>query len=152
MGKVQATKVNEVASEKNKPAQKEESGIKDVNQQVEQTAPAGLRYDVKILSVHPEDTLRATASVNINDEFAIRGVRIMNGPKGHFVSMPSYKAGNGEYKDICFPCTTESRKEFNQAVLTAYEQALVQNQSQSSAQVQETPSGKEQDQSQAMSM
>ena len=87
---------------------------------------SSLHYDVKIQSIRPEGTLRATATVNINDAFAIRGVKLMEGSKGLFVSMPSYKAGNGEYKDICFPCTSESRKEFDKAVIGAYEQALSQ--------------------------
>jgi stage V sporulation protein G len=87
-----------------------------------------LKYDVKIQSIRPEGTMKATATVNINDAFAVRGVKLMEGSKGLFVSMPSYKAGNGEYKDICFPCTAESRKEFDKAVISAYEQALSQNQ------------------------
>jgi|SRR5665648_149416 len=91
---------------------------------------SGLHYDVKIQSIRPEGTLRATATININDAFAIRGVKLMEGSKGLFVSMPSYKAGNGEYKDICFPCTSEARKEFDKAVIGAYEQALTQGQNQ----------------------
>ncbi len=42
--------------------------------------------------------------------------------------MPSYKAGNGEYKDICFPVTKEFREQLHSAVLTAYQQAITQNQ------------------------
>ena len=91
---------------------------------------SSLHYDVKIQSSRPEGTLRATATGNINDAFAIRGVKLMEGSKGLFVSMPSYKAGNGEYKDICFPCTSESRKEFDKAVIGAYEQTLAQGQDQ----------------------
>lgn len=53
----------------------------------------------------------------------------MEGSKGLFVSMPSYKAGNGEYKDICFPCTKDSRLEFDEAVMSAYHQALSQGMS-----------------------
>lgn len=105
-----------------------------------------LRYDVKIHTIRPEGTLKATATVNINDTFAIRGIKLMEGSKGLFVSMPSYKAGNGEYKDICFPCTAEARKEFNQAVLNAYEQALTVNQK------QDAPAAKEQEQAQTMTM
>ena len=102
---------------------------------------SGLRYDVKIQSIRPEGTLRATATVNINNAFAIRGIKLMEGSKGLFVSMPSYKAGNGEYKDICFPCTSESRKEFDQAVLNAYEQTLTHGhaQEQKDEQKQEGP-------------
>ena len=107
---------------------------------------SSLHYDVKIQSIRPEGTLRATATVNINDAFAIRGIKLMEGSKGLFVSMPSFKAGNGEYKDICFPCTAESRKEFDQAVMGAYEQALTQNQK------QEPPAEKEQEQALTMTL
>ena len=110
------------------------------------TTSAAPKYDVKIHSIRPEGSCKATASVNIYGDFAVRGIKIMEGSKGLFISMPSYKAGNGEYKDICFPCTAESRKEFDQAVFGAYEQALTQSQK------QETPSEKEQDQSHTMTM
>ena len=109
-----------------------------------------LHYDVKIQSIRPEGTLRATATVNINDSFAIRGIKLMEGSKGLFVSMPSYKAGNGEYKDICFPCTAEARKEFDQAVIGAYEQALTQGQNQ--VQKPDTPMGSELENSHTMTM
>lgn len=87
-----------------------------------------MQYDVKINSIRPEGSLLATASVNLNGCFAIRGVKIMDSERGPFVSMPRYKAG-GEYKDICFPCTKEAHAEFTSAVLGAYEQALTQSQS-----------------------
>lgn len=92
------------------------------------------KYDVKIHSIHPEGTLRATASVNIYGDFAVRGVKVMEGTNGLFVSMPSYKAGNGEYKDICFPCTKEAKAEFDNAVISAYQQTLAQGQARANQQ------------------
>ena len=86
-----------------------------------------LHFDVRIKSIRPGDSIRGTASVNINGAFAVRGIKIIEGSSGLFVSMPSYKAGN-EYKDICFPITAECRKQLNDAVLGAYEQALAQGQ------------------------
>ena len=97
------------------------------------------KYDVKIHSIHPEGTLRATASVNIYGDFAVRGVKLMEGSKGLFVSMPSYKAGNGEYKDICFPCTKEAKAEFDSAVISAYQQTLAQGQTTSNGQDVSSP-------------
>ena len=117
---------------------------------VQKKEESGLQYDVKIQSIRPEGTLRATATVNINDAFAIRGIKLMEGSKGLFVSMPSFKAANGEYKDICFPCTAEARKEFDQAVIGAYEQALTQGQSQ--VQEQDTPAGTVQEHIHTMTM
>lgn len=89
---------------------------------------APLEYDVKIHSLYPEGNCKASASVNLNGSFAIRGLKVMEGANGLFVSMPSYRAGNGEYKDICFPCTKEARSQLNEAVLNAYHQSLSQNQ------------------------
>ncbi len=86
-----------------------------------------LEFDVRIQSIKPGDAIKGTASVNINGAFAVRGVKIIEGTNGLFVSMPSYKAGS-EYKDICFPITPECRKQLNDAVLNAYEQALTQEQ------------------------
>jgi len=38
-----------------------------------------LHYDLKIQSIQPEGTLKATATVNINEAFAIRGVKVNGG-------------------------------------------------------------------------
>ncbi|HPE16850.1 MAG TPA: SpoVG family protein [Oscillospiraceae bacterium] len=107
------------------------------NANVKEAAP---KYDVKIHSIHPEGTLRATASVNIYGDFAVRGVKVMEGSKGLFISMPSYKAGNGEYRDICFPCTKEAKAEFDSAVISAYQQTLAQGQSSAKHQDAAAPS------------
>ena len=101
----------------------------------EQLAPSGagnkenslLQFDVRIQSIRPGESIKGTASVNINGAFAIRGVKIIEGSNGLFVSMPSYKVGN-EYKDICFPITQECRKQLHEAVIGAYEQAISQGQ------------------------
>lgn len=92
-----------------------------------------LSYEVRIYGPKASGVTRATASVEINGAFAVRGIKIMESSKGLFVSMPNYNAGNGEFKDICFPCTKESYEQFSRAVIDAYEQALSQAQRQKSA-------------------
>lgn len=103
-----------------------EEVVQEINSRIPRSD--SLEYEVKIQSLKTEGALRANATVNINESFAIRGVKILEGSKGLFVSMPSYKAGNGEYKDICFPCTAEARKEFDKVVIGAYEQAVLKMQ------------------------
>lgn len=120
----------------------------------EQLAPSGagnkenslLQFDVRIQSIRPRESIKGTASVNINGAFAIRGVKIIEGSNGLFVSMPSYKVGN-EYKDICFPITQECRKQLNDAVIGAYEQALTQSQSSMAKhhEMQQAPEGQAMD-------
>lgn len=113
--------------------------------QREQSQETPMNFDVRIYPVKTDGALKANASVNINGFFAVSKVRILEGTKGLFVSMPQYKGRNSEYKDICFPCTKEAKQAFDRAVLSAYEQMMAQKQSKE--QVQETP---EQEHSQQM--
>ena len=99
-----------------------------------------MEMDVRIHSLSTSGNVLANASVTLNGCFAIRGVKVIDGEKGPFVSMPSYKGRDG-YKDICFPCTKEFRQQFQQTVLDAYQQALTQlpQRQQVSPQEQEAP-------------
>ena len=92
--------------------------------------PLPMKLDVKISSIRLEGNIRAYASINLNDCFAIRNVKVVDSSKGMFIAMPSYKAATGEYKDICFPVTKKFREELNNAVIVAYHQALTQSQQQ----------------------
>ena len=91
-------------------------------------------YAVKIHSLRLEGSCRATASVNINGCFAVRGIKVMDSSKGLFVSMPqnSYTTENGEtrYSDVFHPITAQARTELYDKVLEAYEQKLEEGQEQ----------------------
>ena len=106
------------------------SNTQKISAAATENAAFPMKVDVKIGSIRPEGSIKAYASVNLNGCFAIRNVKVLDSTKGLFVSMPSYRAGNGEYKDICFPVTKEFREQLNTAVLDAYKQALVQTQGQ----------------------
>ena len=99
-----------------------------------------MEMDVRIHSLSTSGNVLANASVTLNGCFAIRGVKVIGGENGPFVSMPSYKGRDG-YKDICFPCTKEFRQQFQQTVLDAYQQALTQlpQRQQEAPQEQEAP-------------
>ena len=88
-------------------------------------AATPMELDVRIYPYRGEGPTVATASVTLNNCFAIRDVRIMESKNGLFVSMPSRKV-NGEYVDLCFPCTAEFKKAFDQAILDAYHMELRQ--------------------------
>lgn len=102
---------------------------------VRETTP--MEMEVKIHSLSTNGNVLANASVTLNGCFAIRGIRVVNGESGPFVSMPSYKGRDG-YKDICFPCTREFHQQFNDTVVAAYQQALTQL-PQRQQEAQETP-------------
>jgi stage V sporulation protein G len=59
---------------------------------------------VKVYPINePQGATLAFASVGINDLVAIQGVRVVNGEKGLFVTMPQSQDKNGEYHDIAYP-------------------------------------------------
>lgn len=96
---------------------------------IERAAPVQEQFptniSVRIHSVHTSGPLLANASIDLNGCFAVRGVKVVQGEHGPFVSMPSYKAG-GEYKDVCFPVTKEFREQLHTAVMGTYQQELAQ--------------------------
>ena len=98
-----------------------------------------MKIDVRINSLTPGDSnVKAIASANLDDCFAVKNIRVVEGKNGLFVSMPSYKGADGEYHDLCFPTTSEFRKQLNSAVADAYKQAITQIQEQANANFQQT--------------
>lgn len=97
-----------------------------------------VRVKIQKLFDNENSKLRAIASVTIGGAFAAHGIRVMDSDKGLFVSMPSssYKSqGETKYQDIFHPITAEARQHLNESVLTAYDQALAEQQKET-----ETPS------------
>lgn len=76
--------------------------------------------DIKV-NPYKKKALRGFASITIDDEFVVTGLRILSGKKGLFVSMPSHEGRNGEYYDTSFPLSREIRDYISNEVLDAYE-------------------------------
>lgn len=68
-----------------------------------------------------KDSLRALASCKVADAFWITGLRVIEGKRGLFISMPSRKNKAGEYEDVCFPASKAMRDELQTAILAEYE-------------------------------
>ena len=66
-----------------------------------------------------------TASVILNDQFLIRGLRIMEGENGLFVGYPNDPFYKGEdFRSICFPMTRQLREHIENCVLEKYQASL----------------------------
>jgi len=76
------------------------------------------------LTMRNEDKLKAFANVTFDNAFVIRGMKIIGGNKGLFVSMPSKRRPNGTYQDIAHPVNTDMRRMLERAVLDAYEREI----------------------------
>lgn len=99
-----------------------------------------MEFRANVTLVNKPGPLKGFASVNIDEQFTVKGIRIVEGEKGPFLSMPSRKVGE-TYEDLCFPVTKECREKLNEAVLKAYEQKLSQKEEQTNEEKQEAEKG-----------
>lgn len=80
--------------------------------------------DIRIRIVKKDESkLKAVASITIDECFVVHDIKVIEGKEGFFISMPSRKTPDGEYKDIVHPINTETREQIRNAVLEAYEKA-----------------------------
>lgn len=84
-----------------------------------------MKFKAEIKKVfEDQDKLKAVASVILDDCFIVKNVRVVDGAKGLFISMPSRRNVKGEFAELCFPLSKELRTELSETVLKAYEAAL----------------------------
>lgn len=69
--------------------------------------------------------VKGLAQVVLNDQFIIRGLRIMDGVNGLFVSYPVDPFFKGEdFRSICNPITRQLREHIENCVLEKYQAAV----------------------------
>jgi stage V sporulation protein G len=79
--------------------------------------------EVKVFAVN-EDRLKAYVSITIDNAFVVRDLKIIQGPSGLFVAMPSKKRKDGQFRDIAHPLNQETRAVIEDAVFEAFENEL----------------------------
>ena len=67
----------------------------------------------------------AMASIVLNDQLQVRGLRIMEGENGLFVGYPNEPFYKGEdFRSVCFPMTRQLREHIENCVLEKYQAFL----------------------------
>ena len=67
----------------------------------------------------------AKASIVLNDQLQVRGLRIMEGENGLFVGYPNDPFYKGEdFRSVCFPMTRQLREHIENCVLEKYQASL----------------------------
>jgi stage V sporulation protein G len=79
--------------------------------------------DVKVIPVDDEK-LKAFVSIVFDHCFVVTDIKVINGPKGLFVSMPSKKRKDGTFKDIAHPLNNQMRQYLEERVLGVYRQQV----------------------------
>lgn len=75
---------------------------------------------VKVFPV-AEEKLKAYVSIVLDDCFLVSDLKVIQGPNGLFISMPSKRKKNGEFKDIAHPLNRETRERMEKRILEEYE-------------------------------
>jgi len=78
---------------------------------------------VKVFPVH-EDKLKAFVSVVFDHAFMVNDIKVIQGKDGLFLSMPSRRKKNGEFKDVAHPLNNETRRMLEERVLAEYRQVV----------------------------
>ena len=77
------------------------------------------------LSVDKSNHIRGVAEIVLNDQLIVRGLRVMDGVNGLFVSYPNDPFYKGEdYRSIVCPITKQLLRVIEKAVLTKYQEAI----------------------------
>jgi stage V sporulation protein G len=79
--------------------------------------------EVKVFPVN-EDRLKAYVSITLDNAFVVRDLKVIQGPSGLFVAMPSKKRKDGQFRDIAHPLNQETRQMIEDAVFEEYEKQL----------------------------
>jgi len=81
--------------------------------------------EIRISLVSDESKkLRAFANVTFDNCFVVRGIKVIEGVEGPFISMPSRKRPDGTYQDVAHPINNETRHKLETAIVAAYKKEL----------------------------
>jgi len=79
--------------------------------------------EVKVFPVN-EDRLKAYVTITLDNCFVVRDLKVIQGPGGLFVAMPSKKRKDGQFRDIAHPLNQETRSMIEDMVFNEYEKHL----------------------------
>lgn len=73
----------------------------------------------RIYKIEGDSKLRAFVDISLGGVI-VKGLRIVNGSNGLFVSMPRHQGKDGRWYNTVYPSTKEIQKQLSDAVLAAY--------------------------------
>ncbi len=76
---------------------------------------------VRLYRLEGDSKVKAFADISVGD-FIIKGLKVLEGKNGLFVSMPQEKAKDGKWYKTVLPATKEAAQNLTEAVLAAYQQ------------------------------
>lgn len=72
------------------------------------------------ITIRDEDKLKAFVNVTFDNQFVVRGLKVIKGGDRFFVSMPSRRMADGVFRDIAHPINAEFRTLLEESILSEY--------------------------------
>ena len=72
------------------------------------------------VTLRSEEKLKAFVNITFDDQFVVRGLKVIKGSSGYFISMPSRKMPDGSFRDIAHPINKEFRELVEKVVFIWY--------------------------------
>ena len=82
--------------------------------------------EIKIFPVASAGRLKAYATIVFENSFIVRDLKIIEGHKGLFVSMPSRKKKDGTFRDIVHPLNSEMRQMIESSIIAEYNKVITE--------------------------
>lgn len=76
---------------------------------------------VRLYRFEGDSKVKAFADISVGD-FIVKGLKIVQGKKGLFLSMPQERSKDGKWYSTFFPATKDALKELADLVIAAYEE------------------------------
>ncbi len=80
--------------------------------------------DVNLKILNKDNTIKAIASMTIEDCFVVHNIKVLDVEGNIFVAMPSKKLSDGTFKDLAHPINKETRSLVEKAILDKYYEML----------------------------
>ncbi len=81
--------------------------------------------DIRVYPVD-EEKLKAFVTIVFDECFVVSDIKIIHGTHGLFISMPSKRKRNGEFKDVAHPLNSRTRQMIEETILAHYEEVLAE--------------------------
>ena len=80
-----------------------------------------LEFEVKrITRLNGQSSIKAFCDVSINGSFLLKGIKVVDGKKGLFVSMPRQQSNDQRWHDVVIPLTKDTKIEIARIILDAF--------------------------------
>ena len=80
--------------------------------------------EVKVFPTKEVGRLKAYATIVFDNSFIVCDLKVIEGNKGLFVSMPSRKRKDGTFRDIVHPLNVETRQMIEEVVIGEYNRVM----------------------------